>query len=84
MVLLLVTLGLFIRIGSANNVLKREEIPENIKKEYNDTFVELIRKKDLNAFIIINLIYNNMFWNPMKYFKLLPVWIALILIILNY
>ncbi|MGY0187277.1 hypothetical protein [Lactococcus petauri] len=83
-VISIITFGLCIKIFSANNILKREELPEELKKKYNDQLIILIRNKDANAFIIINFIYNIIFWNPMKYSKIFFVWVILIIIILIY
>lgn len=83
-VISIITFGFCVKIFSANNILKREELPEEIKKKYNDQLIILIRNKDANAFIIINFIYNIIFWNPMKYSKIFFVWVILIIIILIY
>lgn len=79
------TFGLCIKIFSANNLLKRDEIPEKIKKEYNDKLVKLIRQKNIDSFILLNFIYNILFWSLISYSKILVLfWSALLIYILIY
>ncbi len=83
-IIIIITFGLCIKIFSAKNLLKREDIPEELKKEYDDFLIAMIRKKDIDAFILINFIYNIMFWNPMKYSNIIIVWVILMIFVLVY
>lgn len=81
----IITFGLCIKIFSAKNLLRRDDVPEEIKKEYNDVLVKLIRKKNIDSFIVVNFIYNVLFWSLMRQSKfIIIVWSILLIYILIY
>ena len=84
-IVILITLGLCIKIFSAKNLLRRDDVPEEIKKEYNDVLVKLIREKNIDSFIVVNFIYNALFWSLMRQAKfIIIVWSILLIYILIY
>lgn len=84
-IVIVITLGLCIKIFSAKNLLRRDNVPEEIKKEYNDFLVKLIREKNIDSFIVVNFIYNALFWSLMRQAKfIIIVWSILLIYILIY
>lgn len=81
----IITFGLCIKIFSAKNLLRRDDVPEEIKKEYNDILVKLLREKNIDSFIVVNFIYNALFWSLMRQAKfIIIVWSILLIYILIY